>query len=169
MARNTYWSLSGSAPARDWIAEKSEPNAETLALVEQQTGSLHTVEFLQYLLRCPTVAFQFMTLRQGNVPRGYCVVGLVGNLARLAEIRIASEDQTDWASAVAAVVSLIRSHPQACTVSAMGSVPKLDQALLANGFHVREQVPTVIFDKEGQMAEATLPQLGMLEDDASVL
>jgi hypothetical protein len=169
LLRNWRWSLSSSSPAQDWRAEESVPDDRALSPVRGQAGSIHSSEFLRYMGRCPTVKLRFLSLCQGSEVRGYSVLSEVGGQARIADIRIASEDQKDWNMALAAVVSFVKSQTPACEVIAVGSVPKLNNALVANGFRLRGSMPLVVYDSQGEIAREPDVQLGMLEDDASVL
>lgn len=175
LARNTWWSLSLTASAGDWTAEEAAPASDVLAMVQGQQGSLHSLEFIRYLLLCPTIRFQFLVLRERGEVKGYSILSFVGSQARLADLRLVSDPLPDpasearWNGAVAAVVRLLVQHPAVCEVVAFGSVPKLDKALLCNGFHLQSRVPLVVFDKRNQIAQEPVPQLGMLEDDAAIV
>ncbi len=169
LARNAAWSMRPLAPVRGWTAEPAVPDETILATVEGQLGTMHTVASLEHLLRCPTVRFEFLRLQRDAQTLGYSVLSTVGGQARIADLRIASTSAEDWREAVSAVLRRIRSDRSVCEVSTFGSVPHVDQALVANGFIARDRLPLVVFDTQGQLAQQPLPQLGMLEDDASAL
>lgn len=169
LARNTAWSFAGLAPPHDWTAEFSLPDAETMSRSHEQAGSINSREFVAFLLTCPTIPFRSVLLRKDGMAQGYAVVSTVGGQSRLADLRIQPHEQSDWDSALAVVVGLLRRETVASELIAIASVPYLEKSLEANGFRRREHRPLVVLDPEGKMYEEPVPQLGMLVDDASFL
>lgn len=169
MARNYLWSRSPTAAAANWTARETDPNEQTLALGSQQPGSVHSVEFIRFLLTCPTAQFRYFEFLKKGIAQGYAVVSEVSGQARLTAVRIASEAQEDWNAALAVLVRALKKSRTVCEAVAFGSTPIMDEALQANGFRVRDQRPTVVFDPEGTITQEPLPFLGMLDDDSSFL
>lgn len=169
IGRNFLWSRSANASPMDWTIQAAEPDERTLALACRQSGPIHTESFLRYLLKCPIAHFRYFELSKGGAPQGYTVLSEILGQGRIADLRIASEDQLDWNAAVSVVLSAMKAIPTICEAMAFGSTPAMNEAFRANGFQIREQRPMVVFDTEGKMTQQSVPHLGMLEDDASVL
>ena len=68
---------------------------------------------------------------------------------------------------MASILEQFEKDPAIAEIMAFGSVPYLDYALKANGFQKRDSRPLVVFDPAKSLIENPVPQLGMLEDDAS--
>lgn len=167
LARNTGWSLAPLSTIARWTAESSIPGEELLALVHGKTGLVHDSAFFSFVLSCPGVQFRSLVLRKASLPLGYAVLSIVGGQARIAEFRIASEDQADWNAAVSSVTKELLKEKLACEVIALASFPLLEKALQTNGFRVRDRRPLVVFDLEGDMTTEPVPPLSLLVDDAS--
>ena len=167
MSRNFAWSLKPAASLQGWTAESAMPSDEILSSVENHTGFVHTTPFLNFLLTCPAARFQFLVLRKQGVVRGYAVTSSVGGQGRIADIKIRSGDDTSWSAAIASVLRQLKRDPKIAEVMAFGSVPHLDNALKANGFKERDRRPLVVLHPEKTLSGSPVPQLGMLEDDAS--
>jgi hypothetical protein len=121
------------------------------------------------MLSCPSVFIRCLALRKAGVPQGYAVISLVGGQGRVADVRIASKEDEDWRAALSAIVRVLSNEPGICEIAVIGSIPPLRRALEANGFHLRQNRPVLLLDPGGKLAGDPLPQLGMLEDDASFL
>jgi hypothetical protein len=169
LARNLAWSLPPSASIDAWTAQAAVPDDQILSLAQEQSGSLYKAEFVHFILRCPTAAFQYLILCKGGVPQGYAILGVVGRQGRIADLRIASEEQKDWNAVVGVVLKEFAKNESVCEVMAIGSVPALDKALCANGFRLRDRRPLIVFDSQGRLWQESIPHLGMLEDDSSFL
>ncbi len=167
LGRNTIWSLSSVAPVNEWSYEFAVPSSDTLSSLENQTGSIHRREFIEFLLHCPSVPFRSLVLLKAGLPQGYAVLSFAGGQARIADLRIASTLQEDWNSATAVVVKAMLSERSACEAIANASSPLLEIALQSNGFRIREQLPLIVLDREGQMTTEPVPHLSMLLDDAT--
>lgn len=169
LTRNLGWSLARTASRLGWTAESTFPDASSVNLVDGQLGSVHSVEFLRYMLACPTVQFKFLRLRYKQEDMGYAMVSLVAGQARIADLRIASDEQDQYNAAVSTVVQWILKETLSCEVVMFGSTAPLDLALSNNGFRPRGDMPLVVFDPDKQIANENVPQLGMLEDDSSLI
>ena len=169
LARNISWSLGPFVSSGHWTASAATPDPQVLSLVREQTGSVHEAEFLRFILRCPAVPFRYLTLCKNGAPRGYAVLGVAGGQGRIADLRIASDCQEDWDAVVGVLLKEFAKNETVCEVMALGSILSLNKALSANGFRLRDHRPLVVFDPEGRIWQEPVPQLGMLEDDASLL
>jgi hypothetical protein len=169
LSRNFLWSRAPLVSVGDWTAETARPDDQVLALALKQAGSAYNADFVEYMLRCPTAAFQYLVLRKAGEPCGFAIWCDVLGQARLADVRIASGAQRDWDAVIALMLAVFKRNPTVCEAMAFGSNTFVDQALLANGFRLRDRRPLVIFDPEGQITTEPVPVLGLLEDDASFL
>lgn len=169
VARNLAWSLPRPVSAGSWTAHVAVPDDQILSLAQEQAGSIHKAEFVHFILRCPTAAFQYLVLRKGGVPQGYAILGVVGGQGRIADLRIASKEQENWNAVVGVVLKEFAKNAAVCEVMAIGSIPTLDKALCANGFRLRDRRPLTVFDSQGHLLREPVPHLGMLEDDSSFL
>lgn len=169
MARNFLWSQARTAKIDYWVAQENEPSRRTLSLAGEQPGPVHSVEFIRFLLNCPTAKFRYFELLKDGAALGYAVISEVSGQGRIAAVRLACNAQPDWNAAISALVHAMKSRHTIFEAMAFGSTANLDQALLANGFRVRDHRPMVVFDREGTIVREPVPQLGMLEDDSSYL
>ena len=169
LARNLAWSLAALSPSESWNADVSLPDDRTLALAHEQTGSIHTREFLKFMLRCPTAAIRSLVLHKDGLPQGYAILSIVSGQARIADLRIATFNQEDWNAAISSVARSVSKDTTTSEISAIATIPVLEHALQANGFHAREHRPLVVLDSTGNMTAQPVPQLGMLVDDAAFL
>lgn len=169
VGRNIAWSLASLRSAAEWSAEFALPDESTLAFAHRSTGTVNQLEYLKFLLECPSVTFHSIVLRKAGAPQGYAMLSLVGLQARIADLRVGTEQPSDWQAAFAAATRLVHKRTQACEIIAIAAVPGIAQALEANGFRIRDERPLVVLDPAGRMHERPVPQLGMLIDDASFL
>ncbi len=169
LLRNIAWSFRRTAPVVSWVAEAGVPDDRISRFAAARLGSVPTVEFLKFMVRCPTAAVHFLWLRQGTFIRGYSVLSIIGDQARLGDLRIDSGDQEDWNAAVSALVRFAKDTTKACEIVGTGSVANIDGALVANGFVPRGSTPLVVSDAKVELPRDPVVQLGMLEDDALVL
>ncbi len=167
LARNSFWSLAPLSPVAGWTSEPALPDDAFLSLVHRQTGSVNDQSLLSFMLSCPGIPFRSLVLRKAGAMLGYAIVSIVGGQARIADLRMISENQADWNAAVATIVKELMKEKLACEAIALASFPLLKKALQANGFRVREHRPLVVFDRDGQIISEPVPPLGMLVDDAS--
>ena len=169
LARNISWSLGPIASSGHWTADAATPDPQVLSLVQGQIGSVHEAEFLHFILRCPAVPFRYLVLYRDGAPQGYALLGVAGGQGRIADLRIASDHQEDWDAAVGVLLKEFAKNAAVCEVMTLGSILILNKALHANGFRLRDHRPLVVFDPQGHISQEPIPQLGMLEDDASLL
>jgi hypothetical protein len=174
LARNTLWSRSPLSANPGWrYRGETAPDAGLLArfaaAIPQYPTSLHGAEFLSFMLRCPGADFGYFELLQGERKQGYFLLARVGGQARLADLRILSDEQADWNSAVATCVQAAASFPENCELFATATTPRMAQALESNGFRFRGESPVFVYDRKKVLDSAERLQLSMLDDDGAFL
>ena len=93
----------------------------------------------------------------------------VGGQCRLADLRIRSGKPDDWIAAYAVAARAARRDPQSCELATYATVPVACQALEANGFRMRGEMPVLALDRKNLLGDAAHLHLGMLDDDSSYL
>lgn len=173
LLRNTLWSRSALASGRGWTSQPASPDAEVLSALAAQTASQpesrYTVEFVNYMLRCPAARIQYFNLSKKNRPEGFFILSRVGGQVRLADLRILSREPEDWTSAYAVAMSAASQDPEACELLAAAPVPLVTTALESNGFRYRGSKPVFIRDPQGNLAGYDHIHLSMLDDDSAYL
>ncbi len=145
LGRNLGWSLAPSSPASGWQAtENSDPHYE-------------------FLRRCPGASIRTFDLNQSGRVRGSLVLSLVRGQARIADLRIDSED---LAAALAAAMEAACRDPEACELIALAQNGPMRAALLANGFVERARRSVFV---AGLSAKECPLRLSMLADDMAYL
>ena len=97
------------------------------------TRTARSPAILDYLLACPSDCSAY-SISRGAEPLGYVLFSHRWGQTRIAELRIASDRDRDWADAYALAIDLAGADPRTCEVLAAGSSNTLRSAMLANGF-----------------------------------
>ncbi len=168
LLRNMQWSRSPLASAPGWTAAAAAPSGFDSRTAEYPE-SCHSAGFLDYMLRCPGAAMSYFSLSKNGLPRGYFMLSRVGGQARLADLRICSDRPDDWIAAYATAVSAATRDPESCELATYASVSFVCQALEANGFRMRGEMPVLALDRKNLLGDAAHIHLGMLDDDSSYL
>jgi hypothetical protein len=168
LLRNTRWSRLPLAAATGWTFAPAAPSA-----FDGGAGgypeSRHSAGFLEFMLRCPGAAMSFFSLSKNGLPQGYFVLSRVGGQCRLADLRIRTDKPDDWIAAYATAVSVAARDPQSCELATYASVPLVCQAVEANGFRMRGEMPVLALDRKNLLGDAAHLHLGMLDDDSGYL
>ena len=72
-------------------------------------------------------------------------------------------------AAYATAVSAAARDSQSCELATYASVPLVCQALEANGFRMRGEMPVLALDRKNLLGDAAHLHLGMLDDDSGYL
>jgi len=131
--------------------------------------SRHSTGFIEYLLKCPAARVSYFELSNLGQKSGYFVLSRAGGQIRLADLRILSEKTTDWVAAYAVAVDAASRDPKGCEVIARASTSVSRQALEANGFRARGNLPVFVLDPGKALGEFDSIALGMLDDDSLYL
>jgi hypothetical protein len=168
LARNTQWSRAPLASSAGWTCSPTLPTAFDGG-TEDCPLSRHSAGFLEFMLRCPGAAVSYFALLQNGSQRGYFVLARVGGQCRLADLRIHSTKPEDWTAAYATAVRAATRDRQSCELATYATVPLVCDALEANGFRMRGEMPVLALDRKNLLGDAPHLHLGMLDDDSSYL
>ena len=131
--------------------------------------SHHSAAFIEFMRRCPGAAMSFFNLSQKGLAQGYFMLARVGGQCRLADLRIRSAKPEDWIAAYATAARAAELDPANCELVSYATVPLVCQALEANGFRMRGEMPVLALDRNNLLGDAAHLHLGMLDDDSSYL
>jgi hypothetical protein len=168
LLRNTQWSRAPLAVAAGWTCTPGLPSAFDDRAADYPE-SRHSAGFLEFMLRCPGAAMSLFSLSKNGLPQGYFMLSRVGGQCRLAELRIRSDKPEDWIAAYATAARAAARDPQSFELATYATVPLVCQALDANGFRMRGEMPVLVLDRKNLLGDATHLHLGMLDDDSSYL
>jgi hypothetical protein len=174
--RNVLWSLPPlpSIP-KEWSAVHIRQFDESVlpVLTGRTTGEFtpckRIPEMLNYMLRCPGATFSAYLLRKGHELRGYFILSYVGGQCRVADVLLNSNVPADWRAAYAAATRIAAENPETCEVQAASSIQLVSDAILQNGFHLREHCPIFLWDAKGLLAEAPPLHINLLDGEGSYL
>ena len=174
LGRNALWSRSPLVSMAGWTSEPSaHPDVNMLCRFGDRTAnypeSRYNAGFLEFMLSCPAAKVRYFELSNNGNPQGYFVMSRVGGQARLADLRILSEDTRDWIAAYAAAVRVAAQDPAICELATSAFVPVVRQALEANGFQSRGANAIFVLDPGNVLGEPGNLHLSMLDDDSAYL
>jgi hypothetical protein len=153
--------VSGLAARDGWTATPVRRFDASVERVLKATPRLYsvaerTLAQVNHRLECPASDTRGYVLRRSSRVLG-CAVATVGQWeAKILDLRLASEDPRDWAAAYAALSAALSQEPSVCRIFALASVPRLEQALEANGYWVSRVQPVAAYDPTHAM-ERLLP------------
>lgn len=176
LARNVLWSLPSlpSIPA-EWSAVQIPRFDESVlpVLTERTTGEFtpckRSLGMLNYMLRCPGAAFSAFQLLKGKKLFGYFILSWVGRQCRVADMLLNSHVLADWRAAHSVATRIAAENPETCEVEAASSIQLASDAILQNGFHLRERCPIFLCDAKGLLAEASPLHINLLDGEGSYL
>jgi hypothetical protein len=123
-----------------------------------------------YQLRCPIGHLSCWILEHNNQPAGWFLLSRLRGQCRLLDLRlINSTDPADYAAAYAIAVQTAHLDPATHELTVQGSLaPQPSQALLANGFVLRENRPLFLCDPQGHLRSISHHLLlSRLDDDSA--
>lgn len=172
LARSILWAaLSRTAPAaQGWslvevprFDNSVEPVLEYMP--PEATQPVRSPELLNYMLECPTAAVRGFLLQENAAIRGYCLISRLSGQARIAELRLASNDPAVWRTGYALATRAAIADPMTCEILAVAAVSIAAEALRANGFRFRRNDPIFIRDPRGSLKDMPPLNINMLEGD----
>lgn len=170
IARNSLWRMSRLAPAEGWAAQLIGPEHPLFSTLQEGTDSrlwVRTGDFMRYMLRCPGVAVRCFALVRDGLLQGYFVLNRVAGQSRIAELRLSSQQESDWTSACSVVVRTAMQDPETCELVGMGTSPLINASFESNQFRVRDHWPLFVYDPKAQLTDEAVLQVSMLDGDAS--
>jgi hypothetical protein len=168
LLRNTEWSRAPAASEAGWTCSPAMP-AALEGDAEDYPASRHSAGFLEFMLRCPGAEVRYFALSQNGSPQGYFMLSRVGGQCRLADLRIRSPKSEDWIAAYATAVRAAARNRESYELATYAAVPLVHNALEANGFRMRGEMPVLALDRKNLLAGAPHLHLSMLDDDSGYL
>lgn len=175
-ARRTLWRLSSRvvAPA-GWSIRRVASN-EVRSLVEalpRATAGMGVFErsegLFRYMLHCPIVPMELYALNDQNEVRGYMMLAFAPGQARIADCWAATDEPAAWHALMQYAALQAWQHRDVAELVAWSSDAVMTRALVAGGFHRRDQQPISLrFAAEDQIISGCL-RVQMLENDAAYL
>jgi hypothetical protein len=168
--RNFTWSQRPPAPSSDWSATPGTPSASLLDSTRTDGASVTSSAFLSYILRCPLGQLTTWILLRNGAPQGWFLLSRLRGQTRLLDLRLLpSSNDTAYAAAYAAAIDAALDDPAAQELTVQGSLSSQPtQALIANGFVLREQRPLFLCDPQDILASvASQLHLSRLDDDSA--
>jgi hypothetical protein len=174
--RNLLWSLPSlpSVP-KEWSVKRVERFDESLLSMlttrprTEFTPCKRTVGMLNYMLDCPGTVFSAYLLMKGTELQGYFMLSLVRGQCRVADVLLNSDAQQDWHAAYSIATRTAAENPETCEVEAVSSVALVRDAIVRNGFHLRECDPIFIRDAKGLLAQAPPLHLNLIDGEGAFL
>jgi len=174
LARSTLYSLPRlpGAPA-GWICQAVAAFDSSLCPVLEFdaadfTTTLRTPALLNYMLECPGAAFFGFVVQQRGRVRGYFLLSHVAGQARIADVRVDSEDAADWLAAFTLATRQAAAHPATCEILAVTSIRQGTGALRRLGYRFCRQDPIFLLDPQRRLTGAEL-NLDLLVGDEAYL
>lgn len=103
---------------------------------------------VSYFLKCPGVRMTGYSVRHNGVERAYFLLGDLKKEVRLADLRIASEEQLDWTATIALLLRVAQQEYSAALLIVPSSLPLLDEALENNRFRCFQHDPMYLYDPQ---------------------
>jgi hypothetical protein len=172
LARSCLWTVtSRTAPApRGWSLRELERFDDSvnaiLDYVPRDTlQPVRSAGLLNYMLGCPGAAVRGFLIVENTTIRGYCLLSRPTGQARIAELRLASQDEAEWRTAYALAAEAAAADPLVCEILAVTPMKIAAQALEANGFRLRRIDPILIRDPRKCLEGMAPLNINMLEGD----
>ena len=106
---------------------------------------------------------------RGGETHGLFLLSRVGGQARVVEIRVASDDQSDWAIGYRLAADAARLDLETCEILGVASTTLSYDALKSSGFRDRGRVPLFVHDRDKLLAGCPPLFLNMIDWDAAYL
>ena len=176
LARRTLWRLSSPivAPA-GWSVSRVAPDEMTI-LAEALPRAIAGTEVFErseglfrYMLHCPIVPMELYALKNQNEVRGYLMLAFAPGQARIADCWAATDEPAAWHALMQYAALQAWQHRDVAELVAWSSDAVMTRALVAGGFHRRDQQPISLrFAAEDQIISGCL-RVQMLENDAAYM
>src|SRR5207244_3872866 len=172
--RNLLWALAAPAVRYGaWRAPRiAREEVQSLASVLPSTRANMTVlersiASLTYFLDCPIAPMVLHGLEKDGKCRGYFLLSVAADQARLVDCWVDSEDPGDWRALVDCAVYVALHTPGIAELVALASDPMLAQCLRESGFHPQWTDTVQILPKAEAASIPTNLRFQMLDSDAA--
>lgn len=176
IARNIVWSLAPlPAVATGWSAARvTQFDDSPLAPLRMRTTvestiCKHSPAMLNYMLCCPGARFSAFLLSKEKEPCGYFMLSWVNRQCRIADVSLNSTASSDWQAVFALATRTAADDPETCEIEAASSLPFMSDAILCNGFRLRESLPVFLSDPHDLLLGAPPLHLNLVDGEASYL
>jgi hypothetical protein len=171
--RNLVWNQSSlrSVPD-DWTAapiSQFVPGHWYYVAASTFTLTRRDPEILNHWLRCPRGASSGSLIRRAGQACGHFLLNRLGSRTRIIDLRVDSEQPNDWENAYTLATRQAMEDPDTGEILAVASMPLARQALLANGFRLRESVPLFLYDPGHVMASHPPIHWNPIDDDTALV
>jgi len=172
LARNTSWSLFvDNTPVKDWHVRRVDFFDQTRDFnrISQFPTPWRDANYLNYWIGCPAASVSAFELLTTGVFVGYFLLSRVGGQTRIADLRVNSEDPTNWTTAYALAAATAAEDLETCEIVAPASTPLALNSLKALGFRSRGSSPIFLYDPKKLLTNHPPIFWNMIEGDAAYL
>ena len=123
----------------------------------------------RYILRCPIVPMELYALKRQNQVLGYFLLAFAPGQARIADCWVVTDEPAAWHALMQYAALQAWRHRDVAELVAWSSDAVMTQALVAGGFHRRNQQPIFLRSAaEDEIISGHL-RVQMLDNDAAYL
>ncbi len=123
----------------------------------------------RYMLHCPIVPMELYALKSKNNVRGYLLLAFAPGQARIADCWVASDEPAAWQALIQFAALQAWRHRDVAEIVAWSSDAATTRALVAGGFHRRNQQPILLRFATEDRAIAERFRVQMLDNDSCYL
>lgn len=174
LARRSLWRLSSPVvePAgwsiRRIAADEITALAEALPRATAGMGVFERSEGLfRHMLRCPIAPMELYALKSQNRVRGYFLLAFAVGQARIADCWAATDQPAAWHALMQYAALQAWQHRDVAELVAWSSDPVMTRALVAGGFHRRNQQPIFMRSPAEDGIISGRFRVQMLDNDAA--
>jgi hypothetical protein len=172
--RRSLWRLSApvAAPAgwsiRRIASDETRTLTEVLPRANAGMGVLERSEgWFRYMLQCPIVPMELYALKNQNEVRGYFLLAFAPGQARIADCWVATDEPAAWHALMQCAALQAWRHRDVAELIAWSSDAVMARALVAGGFHRRDQVPIFLRAATEEQIMPGRLRVQMIDNDAA--
>jgi hypothetical protein len=172
LVRNTSWSvLSRTQSSDQWTAQQVDSFGDWVGQVNESEFPMprRTASYLNFWLRCPAARVRGFSIHLSGERRGYFLLSQVANQTRIADLRVFSNNVTDWSAAYGLAVSTAAQDKNTSEILAIASTAVAEKSLRNNGFRDRGRDPLFVYDPKGRLAGAKPMFVNLIDGDGAYL
>jgi hypothetical protein len=174
LVRRSVWRLSApvAVPAgwsiRRVASDEITTLAKALPRAAAELGVFERSEGLfRYMLHCPIVPMELYALKNQNDVRGYFLLAFAPGQARIADCWVATDDPAAWHALMQHAALQAWRHHGVAELAAWSSDAIMTRALVASGFHRRNQQPILLRAAAEEEITPGHLHVQMLDNDAA--
>jgi hypothetical protein len=174
LARNWLWSRARlpRVPPK-WTCSRITAFDNSHAAILQAPVPFPATErppaLMNYWLRCPGASISAYLVSNGFGPKGWFLLSRTAGVMRIADLRVLSNQVSDWTAAFALATRAAYTDPLGCELAAAAAAPLVAEAIRRNGFHLRKTDPVFVLDPKGMLLPHMPVEITMIESDAAYL